>query len=74
MANFSHCIIHNTFPKDDEPCWACINQFGDKQFLRYRRLLASQANLMHHLSHTQQISAEEAMERAATIEKVLEGG
>jgi len=40
---------------------------------QYRRLLASQANLMHHLAHTQQMSAEDAMERAATIEKVLEG-
>ena len=39
----------------------------------YKQLLKSQLNLMHHLVHTQQISAEEAMECAATIEKVLEG-
>ena len=30
MGNFSYCKMHDTFPQDDEPCWACINQFGDK--------------------------------------------
>ncbi len=29
MSTFSHCVLHDTFPEKDEPCYACINQFGD---------------------------------------------
>jgi len=36
----------------------------------FRKLLQSQLNLMHHLVHTN-ISSEDAMEHAATIEKIL---
>lgn len=24
----SYCARHKTFPKDDEPCWSCMNEFG----------------------------------------------
>ena len=29
MKQTSYCALHDTYPKDDEPCWACINQFSD---------------------------------------------
>lgn len=25
----SYCKMHNTYPNDNEPCWQCINKFGD---------------------------------------------
>lgn len=44
MANFSHCTIHNTFPKDGEPCWSCVNQFGDKELRAERDYLEDLIN------------------------------
>lgn len=29
---YSHCNKHDTYPKDDEPCWQCINEFETKHF------------------------------------------
>ena len=28
MLKYSYCKKHDTYPQDDEPCWACIRQFG----------------------------------------------
>lgn len=28
MLKYSHCKMHDTYPQDDEPCWACIRQFS----------------------------------------------
>lgn len=28
MEKFSYCKKHDTYPQDDEPCWACIRRFG----------------------------------------------
>ena len=27
MLKYSYCKKHDTYPLDDEPCWACICQF-----------------------------------------------
>lgn len=29
MEKHSYCKLHDTYPTDDEPCWACVNQFSD---------------------------------------------
>lgn len=28
MEKYSYCKKHDTYPQDDEPCWACIREFG----------------------------------------------
>ena len=28
MKTYSYCKKHDTYPLDDEPCWACIRQSG----------------------------------------------
>lgn len=28
MKGYAYCRMHNTFPLDDEPCWACIRRFS----------------------------------------------
>lgn len=27
MKTYSYCKKHDTYPQDDEPCWACIREF-----------------------------------------------
>uniref|UniRef100_A0A6M3L9D6 Uncharacterized protein n=1 Tax=viral metagenome TaxID=1070528 RepID=A0A6M3L9D6_9ZZZZ len=31
--DYNRCIIHDRYPADDEPCWACVLQFGDPENL-----------------------------------------
>ena len=31
MKDQNRCIIHDTYPRDDEPCWACVIQFGEEK-------------------------------------------
>lgn len=32
MKKSSYCKLHDTYPLDDEPCFACVNQFSDAHF------------------------------------------
>jgi len=40
MKKYSYCIMHDTYPEDDEPCWACIRQFGSEDLSVLNNLVA----------------------------------
>lgn len=40
MKKYSYCIIHDTYPTDDEPCWACIRQFSNNKLSLMNNLAA----------------------------------
>lgn len=33
MNDYSRCVMHNTFPRDDEPCWQCVTKFENTEQL-----------------------------------------
>ena len=32
MKQVSYCAVHNTYPEEGEPCWACANPFIQKAY------------------------------------------
>lgn len=31
MSVYSYCVIHRTYPKNNEPCWQCVNKAVEKE-------------------------------------------
>ncbi len=48
MDKFSHCAIHDTFPQNGDPCWSCVNQFGDRKLQAENKKLKEEINSLRH--------------------------